>query len=248
MRLTVVGCSGSFPGPDSAASCYLVQSGGFALLLDLGSGSVGPLQRAIGLDQVDAVWISHLNADHCADLTTYYVARRYRPGGAMPALDVYGPAGIAGHVAHSHGHVRPEVLAEVFTFHEVTEGATQVGPFRITACRTVHPVECYAVRVEADGVSLVYTADTAPSASVAALAQGADLLLAEASYLHGGDHPSDLHLTAREAGELGRSAGVRRLVVTHVPPWNDRSQVRAEAEEGFGQACEMAVAGATYEV
>ena len=41
MWITVIGCSGSFPGPDSPASCYLVESGGFRLLLDLGNGALG---------------------------------------------------------------------------------------------------------------------------------------------------------------------------------------------------------------
>lgn len=248
MRLTVVGCSGSFPGPDSAASCYLVESGGFALVLDLGNGALGPLQRYIGLDSVGAVYISHLHADHCADLCTYYVARRYRPGGPLPAIDVYGPAGTAEQVARAHGHLAVERLAELFSFQEVTGGALELGPFTVTTARTVHPVECYAVRVEADGVSLVYTADTAPSDSVTALARGADLLLAEASYVDGGDHPADLHLTGREAGEMARTAAVGRLVVTHVPPWNDLGQVRAESEAGLGRPCEMAVPGAVYEV
>ena len=40
MRLTVIGCSGSFPGPDSPASCYLIQAPyegrTFSIVLDLG--------------------------------------------------------------------------------------------------------------------------------------------------------------------------------------------------------------------
>ncbi|MDP9461497.1 MAG: MBL fold metallo-hydrolase, partial [Actinomycetota bacterium] len=42
MKLTVVGCAGSAPGPKSAASCYLVEHDGFRLLLDLGNGAFGP--------------------------------------------------------------------------------------------------------------------------------------------------------------------------------------------------------------
>ena len=72
MRLTVVGCSGSFAGPASAASCYLVQadSGGrtWSLVLDLGSGALGSLQRHVSPDQLDAVVLSHLHPDHCVDL------------------------------------------------------------------------------------------------------------------------------------------------------------------------------------
>jgi ribonuclease BN (tRNA processing enzyme) len=55
MQLTVVGCSGSMPGPHSAASCYLLEADGFRLVVDLGSGALGPLQRYTALNRVDAV-------------------------------------------------------------------------------------------------------------------------------------------------------------------------------------------------
>nr|MBA2717467.1 MBL fold metallo-hydrolase [Propionibacteriales bacterium] len=71
MKLTVVGCSGSLPGPESAASCYLLEAPyegrTFRLLLDLGSGALGPLQRYADLAAIDAVALSHLHADHCLD-------------------------------------------------------------------------------------------------------------------------------------------------------------------------------------
>ena len=79
MKVTVVGCSGSFPGPDSAASCYLLEAPydgrTFRLLLDLGSGALGPLQRYADLESIDAVALSHLHADHCLDLCSFYVFR-----------------------------------------------------------------------------------------------------------------------------------------------------------------------------
>lgn len=49
MRLTIIGCSGSFPGPQSPASCYLLQAHHegrtWSVVLDLGSGALGPLQH-----------------------------------------------------------------------------------------------------------------------------------------------------------------------------------------------------------
>ena len=43
MRLTVLGCAGSFPGPDSACSAYHLEADGFRLMLDFGTGSLGAL-------------------------------------------------------------------------------------------------------------------------------------------------------------------------------------------------------------
>jgi ribonuclease BN (tRNA processing enzyme) len=249
MRLTVVGCSGSFPGPESAASCYLVQHDGYALVLDLGSGALGPLQRYVDLDEVDAVLVSHLHADHCADLCGYYVARKYRPARTSPPpLAVYGPAGTRRLIAGAYGGISEQHLAEVFTFHDVTDGVRVMGPFTVTAARTAHPVECYAVRVEAAGRALVYTGDTGPSAAVTELAAAADLLLAEASFVQAGPNPADLHLTGRQAGSMAQTAGAARLVVTHVPPWHDPQVARAEAQAAFDGPVELARTGATYDL
>ena len=92
MRLTVVGCAGSFPGPDSPASCYLLEADGFRVVVDFGNGSLGALQKYAGLFDIDAVCLSHLHADHCVDLYSYSVARAYSPAGPQPAIPVYGPA------------------------------------------------------------------------------------------------------------------------------------------------------------
>src|SRR5437868_9100151 len=99
MLLTVVGCSGSFPGPESAASCYLLEAEGFRLVIDLGNGALGVLQRHAELSGIDAICVSHLHADHCVDLAAYWVARQYNPGGALPPIPVYGPRGTAQRVA-----------------------------------------------------------------------------------------------------------------------------------------------------
>ena len=85
MRVTVVGCAGSFPGPDSPASCYLLEAEGFRLVIDLGNGALGVLQRYAGLFDIDAICVSHLHADHCADLGTYWVVRQYPAARIPPA-------------------------------------------------------------------------------------------------------------------------------------------------------------------
>jgi len=54
MRLTVVGCSGSMPGPHSPASCYLLEADGFRLVVDLGNGALGGLQQYTALSLAGA--------------------------------------------------------------------------------------------------------------------------------------------------------------------------------------------------
>src|SRR4029453_1592114 len=75
MRLTVLGCAGSFPGPGPACSAYLVEADGFRLMLDFGTGSLSALQRYASLTSVDAILLSHLHLDHMVDACLYVVVR-----------------------------------------------------------------------------------------------------------------------------------------------------------------------------
>jgi ribonuclease BN (tRNA processing enzyme) len=252
VKLTVVGCSGSVPAPWSAASSYLLQAdhrgAAFSLVLDLGSGAYGPLQNLVSAHQVDAVALTHLHADHCLDMTALYVARKYGPGGPAVAIPVHGPSTTGERLARGYDIPSQPGMSAEFTFHTWRTGtATPIGPFSVRVVRVAHPVETYAVRIEHEGRSLVYSGDTGPSTALAELASGADLLLCEASFLETGENPPDLHLTGRQAGEHARDAGVRRLVLTHVPPWTDRDEVLAEAKEVFDGPVELAVPGASYQ-
>lgn len=249
MRLTVIGCSGSLPRPDTAASCYLVEAAGFRLLLDLGSGAIGPLQRVLNLRGIDAVLLSHLHADHCLDLCGLYVALKYGPGAeAGQRLAVHGPAGSAERLAAAYGYPEGRELDEVFAVHEVAAGDWRLGPFTVSARRVEHPVEAYAYRLEHDGRVLAYSGDCAPCPGLDVVAAGADLALVEAGFEESPDNPPGHHHTGREAGELAARARVGRLVVTHVPPWNDPEATAAAARAAFAGPVEAARPGAAYEI
>jgi ribonuclease BN (tRNA processing enzyme) len=245
VRLTVIGCSGSFPGPDSPASCYLVESGGFRMLLDLGNGALGGLQRHARMYDIDAVCLSHLHADHCLDLCGYWVARTFAPGGARPRIPVYGPAGTARRMAQAYGLDEHPGMTEAFDFRTLTPGTRQIGPLRVTLATMNHPVETFGFRIEDEetGRVLAYSADTGPTPALVDLALGADLLLCEASYLDGPGLAENLHLTARQAGEHAARAAAGQLVLTHLVPWNDSQQSLGEAASSYSGPLSLAASG-----
>lgn len=249
MRVTVIGCSGSFPGPDSPASSYLIQAEGYSLLLDLGNGSLGSLQRFHDIYGIDAIAISHLHADHCLDLCGYWVARTYRPGGPPPRIPVYGPDGTAGRMARAYDLDPEPGMRETFDFETLPAGPFELGPFRFTTAAMNHPIEAYGFRVEYGGRVLAYSGDTGESEALVELARDADLFLCEASFLDQPNLPTDLHLTAREAGEHAARAGANRLVLTHLVPWNDQAKSLAEAKASdFGGEIELAHTGAVFDL
>ncbi len=245
MRVTVIGCAGSFPGPDSPASCYLLEAEGFRLVMDFGNGSLGVLQRYAELFGIDAICLSHLHADHCVDLGSYWVARQYTTGGPRPSIPVYGPPGTAERVAGFGGEGLAAVQAR-FAFHHLEPGPVEIGPFRLAADRVNHPVETFGFRVEHGGWQLAYSADTGESDALVRLAEGADVLLCEASFLDGPDNRPDLHLTARQAAEHAVRAGVGQLVLTHLVPWNDRERSLAEASGIYRGPLALATSGLVF--
>jgi ribonuclease BN (tRNA processing enzyme) len=246
VRLTVLGCSGTFPSADSGCSAYLVQHDGFSLLLDAGNGAIGALQRHLGLFDLDAVLLSHLHADHCVDLVAYSYARRYHPE-PQPRLVVHGPRGTAERLCQVFDKPPPDGLHDVYDFRTTAPGRTAIGPFEITLTPTAHPVECYAIRVEAGGRSFTYSADTGPSPEVAAAAAGSDVFLCEATWLDDSPRAPNLHLTARESGEHAARADVGRLSLIHTTAYLDQDAYVEQAATAFPGTIDRAHPGLTYD-
>jgi ribonuclease BN (tRNA processing enzyme) len=247
VKLTVLGCSGSVPGPDSPASGYLVESDGYTLLLDLGNGAFGALQQHVAPTDVDAVVLSHLHPDHCIDMTSYLVALRYGPVKPERRLSVIGPSGTRDRIGTAYDPLARKLgLQELFEFSTPASG--ELGPFAVSFALTNHPVPTYAVRLTAGDRSLVYSADTGESDALVSLAANADVLLCEASFATGGEYVPNLHLTGVQAGEHATRAGIDRLIVTHVPPWGSRDDAVAEASSTFDGSVQAAQPGAVFHV
>lgn len=239
MRVHVIGCNGSFAGTESAASSYLVEHEDadgrtWRVLLDLGSGAFGPLQRVIDPAQLDAVVISHLHPDHYLDLTGLEVFWAYNERQDLPQLPMYAPAGLPGRiraVMDRAGDVPDGVSAVPFAHRTIAEGTTfTIGPLTLTAREVLHPVESYGFRIEAGDEVLVYSGDSDACEALDELAAGADLFLCEAGYIEGRDDRfTGVHLTGRRAGETAMRAGVRRVALTHIPCWTDAAIPEEEA-------------------
>ena len=253
MRVTVIGCSGSFSGPGSPASSYLVQAEAegrsWTLLLDLGSGAFGALQRHLPPEDLDAVLVSHLHPDHCVDLCGLYVFRRYRPGGPLPQrLPVHGPAGAAERLAMMYHGLEPGGMEGQFDFGVVKDAVSlTIGPFTVTPYAVNHPVEAYGYRVEANGAVLAFTGDTDACDNLTPLLRDADLALVDSAFVDGRDTVTGIHMSgARAAQAAVLAGGVQRLVLTHIPAWNDPEVCRAQAQEVWPGEVELARAGAVY--
>jgi ribonuclease BN (tRNA processing enzyme) len=247
VKLTIIGCSGSGPGPGTAASSYLVEAEGYRLLLDLGSGALAALQQVVRPHDLDAIFLSHLHPDHCVDMASLAVILRY--GGPAPRapIPVIGPPGSGRHLLDIYYPGSPASTFDgLFDFQP--PGVHQLGPFTVRTVPVRHPVPAFAVRVSAGGRSLVYSGDTAACPALVELARGADVLLCEAAWAGSPPPVPGIHLSGREAGEHAAQAGVGRLLVTHVPAWESVDAAVAGARETFDGDVVGVAPGKTYEL
>ena len=250
MRLTVVGCAGSYPNAASPASCYLLEHEVHRIVIDLGNGALGALQRYVDVADdaaLSAVLLSHCHVDHCADIASLYVRRHYAPTPPATRLPLLGPSDTQARIAAIYGMTDPEQLCTAFVVGLLTSEPIEIGPFTITTTPAAHPVEAYSIRVDAGDRSLTYSGDTGPTARLAELAAGTDIALFEASCV-GTANPPDLHMTGADAGRIATSAGAAMLVLTHHADWNDEAQVLAEASACFRGPIEQARPGMTITV
>jgi ribonuclease BN (tRNA processing enzyme) len=242
LRLTVLGNSGSYAGPGGACSGYLVQAGHTTVWLDAGSGTLANLQRHVGLDQVDAIVLSHSHPDHWSDVEGFYVACRYVLG--RQGVPVYAPRGLQRllRIGEDDG--------QTLWWSTVAGGSEiDIGPMHLSFSRTEHPVETLAVRVDCDGRTFGYSADSGPGWSLEDLGPGLDLALCEATFLRDREGEGGmLHMSARQAGMSAREAGVERLVITHLWPTVEPSAAMEEASAAFGRPVELAMVGEIYQI
>jgi ribonuclease BN (tRNA processing enzyme) len=260
MKLTVVGCSGSVPSPDSPASCYLVEAHDgerpWRVLLDLGSGALGPLHRYVDPVAVDAVLLSHLHPDHCLDLCGLYVMLKYAPQGRSPEMterpkpQVWGPSGTHARMARAYDLPPEPGMRRQLDFQTWRDPEpVRFGPLVAQPFRVNHPVLAYGLRIEdtTTGGVLAYTGDTDACDALAPLCADADVVLADTAFVEGRDTARGVHLTAARAGAaVTKAGGVGMLVLTHIPPWNDADASRAEARTTWDGELDVARPGWTY--
>ena len=254
MKLTVLGRSPASPNPGEACAGYLVEGGGSRVLIDIGPGVVSQLVRRNHPDELDAVVVSHMHADHMLDLVTLRYVYPWRDRPRDERLRVILPPGSGDQLLDlARGVGSAKHFESCFRLSE-HDGASSLAfdGLSLTPVQTQHYIPCWGFRAEASGRRLAYTADTAPSPGLAALADGADLLLSEATLrsLDEDASPPDPrgHLTPGEAGEAARDAGAGRLLLTHLPIDGDGSWARTLAAEAFDGDVGVAEPGLSYDV
>jgi ribonuclease BN (tRNA processing enzyme) len=220
MRLQFVGCGDAFGSGGRYNTCFHVRGDQVNFLIDCGASSLPALKRlGIARDAIDLILITHFHGDHFAGLPFLLLdaqfSRRSRP------LVIAGPQGIEQKLPqvmealfeHSSSTKQKFDLSVVTLAPEQTRsfGAVKVTPYPVVHGESGGPFLGY--RVETEGRTIAYSADTEWTEALIPLAHEADLFIAEA-YYHDRIVKNHLSLTTLEA----RLPEIRpkRLVLTHM--------------------------------
>jgi ribonuclease BN (tRNA processing enzyme) len=265
VRITVLGKSPSWQDVDGACSGYLVEEDETAMLLDCGNGVFSKLRRYRDYVEVDAVVLSHMHADHFLDLIPFAYALTYAPrqqpvpvhpwsGNDSPARPkLFAPPGatqVFRRVVGAWGN--EDLIEKAFEITEYTaDDVIEVGSLRVRFHEVPHYLPTFAADLSplnGNGGRFTYGADCRPTEELVRFANGADLLMIEATLPRAEREGPRGHLTPAEAGEHGSRAHVRRLVLTHISDELDEGWAQREAERAFGGPVAIAREGATYTV
>jgi len=174
MKITTIGWWGAYPNAGEATSGYLLESEGFSVLIDCGSGVLAQLQQYTTLQSIDAVVLSHYHSDHVADLGCLQYASRILMdlGRRKQPLQIYGHAedkyfDALNYLQYSTGYAVD------------TQTTLQLGPLKFNFCSNIHPDPCYSMRIEENDLAFVYISDTGYTDALVQFAHRADLLLCE---------------------------------------------------------------------
>lgn len=212
MKLTVLGNYGPFPGKDGACSGYLFQDEDTNILIDCGNGVLSRLQKYCKIEELDAIILSHLHRDHSSDMHVlkYAVQIKQNFKSMNKAIEIYTPK-------TPENEYNDINIQGIFNTHIIEENMViEIKGIKIKFYKTIHPVECYGMRIEKEGKIFAYSADTVYCDNIINLAKNADLFLCDAYATENiktkGQVP---HLSVKEACNIAGEAKAKKLVLTH---------------------------------
>ena len=227
MTVHLLGTGSAQAGPERTTTMLAIEHGDRCVLVDCGGDAAQRLQ-ACGLDPaaLDALVLTHEHPDHISGYPLL-VEKLWLLGRREP-IDVYGPAETLG---------KAQALFAVFDtahweglperrFHPVplapAADVLDLDGLRVRSWPVDHPVPTLGLRMEAEGVVVGYSCDTAACDEAVEIGRDADLFIHEAT----GSIPH-VHSSPEEAAEVARRAGAERLVLVHAPAGASDDDLRA---------------------
>jgi len=244
MKITILGCSGGYPAPGGATTGYLVQLSGKNILIDCGSGVLSNLFRYVTLDKIDAIILTHLHADHMSDIFVlkYALQMNKQNGMDIHPIPVFAPTSPDATFSQLQND------ANLIAGH--INSSTELPLFGASATffRTVHPVECYGVRIEHEGHVFAFSGDAIYGPELIPLFLDADLAIMDCGALEKARKQVMLHMTPTECFRLYQECRIKKVVLSHLIPYYGISEIQDEADACGKWPYTAAAVDQTYDI
>lgn len=238
MQLTVLGCFGPYPHIDGACSGYLVSSKNAQILIDLGSGSLRNYFRHAKLENLDGIFLSHLHADHISDI-----------GALKYALELNGLHKNLYAPAEPAEEFKRLVYKDIFTIEEIdNDKKVQINDLSVSFCKMQHAIPSYAIKIESEGKTFVYSGDTGYCPQLESFTNNCDFLLCEAGILNSDDNKKHIHMSAYQACETAEKNHIKKLLLTHFYPEYTKESYQKEVENFSGIHVMFAQENKSYDI
>ena len=215
--LHLLGTGAAVTDPTRTTTMLAVCDDKSTILIDCGGDVVQRLLSAgIDLESIEGLIITHEHPDHVSGFPLFmekiWLAGRTKPlpvYGIQPALD---QANRCLSAFHTDSWDLPEIIWNPVE-HKPGAEVLRDDHWSIVASPGIHGVPVVGVRISSErtGACMAYSCDTEPCDTITDLSTGVDLLIHEASGRLKG------HSTIEGAADVARKAGVRTLVLVHLP-------------------------------
>lgn len=236
-QLILLGTGSAWSGPTRENTFLLIRGERTNVMIDCAGSPAQRLARVnLSPAQVDHLILTHNHPDHIYGLPILML-NAWMAGRRAP-FHLYG---LPETLRSARALLRSLEVPQLPNFFEIRYHSVRpksiaplpsIDEFDLWGARTVHFVPTLALRVtnRSTGVSIAYSADTAPHPYIVELARGTRYLFHEATTC---TEPSAGHSSALEAGDQARQAGAQGLVLVHVPPNVKPDKWRAAARRKF---------------
>jgi ribonuclease BN (tRNA processing enzyme) len=235
MRVVTIGTGCAALTLKRGGPCVLIEAGGMTLLFDLGVGSLhGLLKEGINHKSIDGLFLTHIHPDHISEVIPFLFAANYDEEPRTKPLVIGGSPEVGELInklsATFNSWLDPKNYGRELV--SMKEGVKiRVGGVEIMRGPAAHHSSSLSFKVSHGGRAIVIAGDTGPCPALATFAKGVDLLIIEASLLAGEEN--EYHLTAAEAGNIAREAGVKTLLLTHFYPSSELEDPAQRLKTGF---------------
>jgi len=214
MKIVFLGTSHGYPEPHKKCSSILVEAGERRYVIDMGIDITPELiDRGLSPECLSAIFVTHMHGDHYAGLAPFLYVCNWKYKTADFAL--YMPTDLDKFSAAVDAWIglrSGDTGVRKYDYRRITEGVIyDDGVLKVSAYKTLHCEDSYALLLESEGKRVLYTGDLSsklgPTADfpVSVIKRPTDLVICEGAHF-----PATKYLPIFEGND-----NVKRIYVTH---------------------------------